>query len=194
MRDIAAFHQAVVRAYSSAAAAGNAAAGPEEALAVITGTLPRLLGDKESHLQPGNLKEGEKQQFACGCFVVTPDGKFNFLVAPVNFGPTQRHMKIDITLGHPGSVVKNKQPLLLANTDTHATFVKILETFRAGSAVFAPLMWGRDALGVIICASQARNTFSEADLEVHAAFGHLAAALWIAHRGPAYLDKLIPGA
>jgi signal transduction protein with GAF and PtsI domain len=141
-------------------------------------------------LQPGNLKEGEKQQFACGCFVVTPDGKFNLLVAPVNFGPAQRHMKIDITLGHPGWVVKSKQPILLANTDTHTTFIRILETFRAGSAVFAPLMWGRDALGVIVCASQARNTFSDVDLAVHVAFSHLAAALWIAHRGPAYLDKL----
>jgi len=190
MRDMAAFHQEVVRAYSSAAGAGNAAAGPEEALAVITGTLPRLLGDKESHLQPGNLKEGEKQQFACGCFVVTPDGKSNLLLAPINFGPTQRHMKIDVNLGHPGWVVQNKKPLLLANTDTHPTFVKILETFRAGSAVFAPVMRGPQLLGQIICASQARNTFCEVDLEVHVAFGHLAAALWMAHRGPEYLNKL----
>ena len=191
MRDIAAFHHEAIRALRQAGAEANAAAGPEEAIRVITETLPRVLGDRESHLQSGNLKEGEKQQFACGCFVVTPDGKFNLLVAPVNFGPAQRHMKIDITLGHPGSVVKNKQPLLLANTDTHKSFVKILETFRAGSAVFAPLIWGRDAVGVIICASQARNTFSEADLEVHVAFSHLAAALWMAHRGPVYLDKLL---
>jgi hypothetical protein len=190
MRDIAAFHQEVIRAFGNAAAAGNAAAGPEEALAVITDLLPRLLGDKESHLQPGNLKEGEKQQFACGCFVVTPDGKSNLLLAPINFGPTQRHMKIDVNLGHPGWVVQNKKPMLLANTDTHQTFVKILETFRAGSAVFAPVMWGPQLLGQIICASQARNTFCEEDLEVHVAFGHLAAALWMAHCGPEYLNKL----
>ena len=190
MRDIAAFHQEVIRGFGQAAAAGNAAAGPEEALAVITDTLTRLLGDKESHLQPGNLKEGEKQQFACGCFFVTPDEKSNLLLAPINFGPSQRHMKIDVKLGHPGWVVQNKKPLLLANTDTHSMFVRILETFRAGSAVFAPLMLGPEILGVIICASQARNTYCEADLEVHVAFGHLAAALWMAHRGPAYLNKL----
>lgn len=190
MRDIAAFHQEVIRAFGNAAAAGNAAPGPEEALTVITDLLPRFLGDKESHLQPGNLKEGEKQQFACGCFVVTPDGKSNLLLAPINFGPTQRHMKIDVNLGHPGWVVQNKKPLLLANTDTHPTFVRILETFRAGSAVFAPVMWGPQLLGQIICASRARNTFCEVDLEVHVAFGHLAAALWMAHRGPEYLNKL----
>src|SRR6266403_4703074 len=115
MRDIAAFHQETIRALRLAGAEANAAAGPEEAIRVITETLPRLLGDRESHLQLGNLKEGEKQQFACGCFVMTPDRKFNLLVAPVNFGAAQRHMQIDIALGHPGSVVKNKQPLLLAN-------------------------------------------------------------------------------
>jgi hypothetical protein len=190
MRDIAAFHREALRALTAAGAEANAATGPEAAIQIVTETLPKLLGDRESHTVPGNLKEGEQQQFACGCFVVTPDGKHNLLVAPVNFGPTQRHMKIDIALGHPGSVVKNKQPLLLANTDTHKSFVKILETFRAGSAVFAPLMWGREALGVVVCASQARNTYSEADLEVHTAFSHLAAALWMAHGGPAYLSRL----
>lgn len=190
MRDIAAFHQEAIRVLGRAAAEASTAAGPEEALWVITETLPKLLGDRESHLQPGNLKEGERQQFACCCFVVTPDRKSNVLVAPVNFGPRQRHMKIDIELGHPGHVVTTKQPMLLANTDKHKSFVKILETFRAGSAVFAPLMWKGDALGVIICASQARNTMSEVDLEVHVAFSHLAAAQWVAHQGPEYLRAL----
>src|SRR5258706_4427624 len=99
-------------------------------------------------------------------------------------------MKIGSELGHPGQVVKTKQPMLLANTDEHKSFVKILETFRAGSAVFAPLMWGTEPLGVIVCASQARNTFSEADLEVHIAFSHLAAAQWMAHAGPVYLKPV----
>jgi GAF domain-containing protein len=190
MRDIAGFHQEAIRAMARAGAEASAATGPEEALWAITRALPGLLGDRESHLQLGNLKDGEKQQFACCCFVVTPDRRSNFLVAPVNFGPTQHHMKIDIGLGHPGHVVTTMRPMLLANTDTHKSFVKILETFRAGSAVFAPLMWRGDALGVIACASQARNTFSEPDLEVHVAFSHLAAAQWTAHQGPEYLRKV----
>lgn len=190
MRDIGGFYQEAIRALARTGGEASAAAGPEDALWAITRSLPELLGDRESHLQPGNLKEGEKQQFACGCFVVTPDRRSNFLVAPVNFGPAQRHMKIDIELGHPGHVVKTKQPMLLANTDTHRSFVKILETFRAGSAVFAPLMWRGEALGVIICASQARNTFSETDLEVHVAFSHLAATQWMAQHGPEYLQRV----
>lgn len=190
MRDIAGFREQAIRALARAGAEAGAAAGPEDALWAITRTLPELLGDRESHLRPGNLKQGEQQQFACCCFVVTPDRRSNFLVAPVNFGPTQRHMKMDIELGHPGHVVKTKQPMLLANTDAHRSFVKILETFRAGSAVFAPLLWRGDALGVIICASQARNTFSEPDLDVHVAFSHLAAAQWMAQQGPEYLQSV----
>lgn len=190
MRDVAAFRAEALRVLSAVGGEASKAAGPEEALWTITKALPQLLGDRESHLQPGNLKEGEKQQFACCCFVVTPDRQHNLLVAPVNFGTKQRHMKIGIDLGHPAHVVKTRQPMLLANTDTHKSFVKILETFRAGSAVFAPLMWGEEALGVIICASQARHTFNEVDLEAHIAFSHLAAAQWMAHAGPAYLGKL----
>ena len=183
MRDIAAFHHAAMRALGRAAAAANSAAGPEEALQVITEALPRLLGDRQSHLQPGNLKAGEKQQFACCCFVVTPARESQLLVAPVNFLPEQRHTRIGIDLGHPGHVLKTKRPLLLANTDEHKSFVKILLTFRAGSAVFAPLLWKGDAIGVIVCAAQARYTMTDADLEVHIAFSHLAAAALMAHGG-----------
>jgi hypothetical protein len=191
-RDLARFHQEAIRALSAAGAAASAAATPEEALWAITQTLPGLLGDREAHRRPGNLNAGEHQQYACGCFLVTPDQRSQVLVAPVNFGSTQRHMQIDIALGHPGAVVARKQPLLLADTARHPSFVQILETFRAGSAVFAPLLWGGDALGVLLCASQARQTFTAADLAVHVAFSHLAAAQWMAHAGPASLTQLAP--
>lgn len=110
--------------------------------------------------------------------------------APVNYGPTQRHQKIDVTLGHPGRVVATGKPMMLANTDEHQSFVKILQTFRAGSVVFAPMIWGAKTLGLIVCAAQARNTMSADDLEVHTAYANLAAALWIAHAGPALLARL----
>ena len=192
MRDIAAFHRAAIDALARAGAEASKAAGPEEALWVITGTLPKLLGDREAHLQPGNLKEGEKQQFACCCFVVTPDRQSMLLIAPVNFAEGQRHTKIAIDLGHPGHVVNTKQPMLLANTDEHKSFVKILQKFRGGSAVFAPLLWQGDAIGVIVCAGQARYTMTEADLEVHVAFSHLAAAQWVAHGGAEWLKRDMP--
>ena len=190
MRDLGAFRRDAVAALARAGAAASAATGPEEALLTITETLSDLLGDRDAHLVPGALKEGERQQFACCGFVVTPDRRSMLLVAPVNFAPGQRHSKIDIELGHPGHVLKTRQPMLLANTDEHRSFVKILQTFRAGSAVFAPLVWDGDAIGVIVCAAQARNTMGEADLETHVAFSHLAAAQWVAHGGADYLRTL----
>ena len=189
MRDLAALRHEALRALSRAGVEASAASGPEQALWAITRTLPEVLGDRDAHLQPGNLKEGEKQQCASGCFMVMPDRQTNILVAPVNFGPQQHYMRIAHDLGHPGHVIKTKQPMLLANTDEHRSFVKILETFRAGSPVFAPIMWQGEALGVLICAAQARHTMGEPDLEVLVAFSHLAAAQWIAHRGPEWLGK-----
>ena len=192
MRDLAAFRQEALRALTRAGAEANAASGPEEAVWAITRTLPELLGDREAHLQPGNLKEGEKQQFACCCFIVTPDRASQVLLAPVNFLPEQRHTFIAIDLGHPGHVVQTKQPMILANTDEHRSFVKILQKFRAGSAVFAPLMWRGDSIGVIVCAGQARYTMSDSDLEVHVAFSHLAAAAWMSHGGYASFARNVP--
>ena len=189
MRDLGAFRRDAIAALARVGAAASAATGPEEALLTVTETLSDLLGDREAHLVPGALKE-ERQQFACCGFVVTPDRRSMLLVAPVNFAPGQLHTKIDIELGHPGHVLKTRQPMLLSNTDEHRSFVKILQTFRAGSAVFAPLVWDGDAIGVIVCAAQARNTMGEADLETHVAFGHLAAAQWVAHGGADYLRRL----
>jgi hypothetical protein len=190
VRDLSAFRQEAIRALNRAGEEASCAPGPEEALRVITEALFNLLGDRTAHLQPGNLKEGEQQQFACCCFIVTPDRKSNQIFAPVNFGPKQHYQKIDLGHGHPGQTVRNRKPILLANTDEHQSFVRILETFRAGSAVFAPLMWKSAAIGLLNCASQGRNTFNEADFEVNIAFSHLAAAQWIAHQGPAYLAQL----
>ena len=191
MRDLATFGRQAIASLAYAGAAANAAAGPEEALWAITETLPKLLGDREAHLVPGNLERGERQQFASCCFMVTLDCRSMLLAAPVNFGPRQRHTKIDIGLGHPGHVLATKQSMLLTNTDEHRSFVKILETFRSGSAVFAPLMWKSEALGVIVCAAQARNTMGEPDLAAHVAFSHLAAAQWVAHGGADYLRRLV---
>ena len=192
MRDVAAFREQALHALARASAEANAASGPEEAVWAYTKTLPELLGDREAHLKPGALKDGEKQQFACCCFVVTPDRRSQVLLAPVNFLPEQRHTVIAIDLGHPGHVVQTKEPMILKNTDEHRSFVKILQKFRAGSAVFAPLMWRGDSIGVIVCAGQARHTMSEVDLEVNVAFSHAAAAAWMAHGGYAAFERGVP--
>ena len=187
MRDPADLSQHAFVTLGRVAAQAAAAADAETALSCVTAALPDLLGDREARLKPGNLKPGEREAYACGCFLITPDGRHNMLFAPINFGPGQGHMKIGVDQGHPGWVVCHREPLLLANTEDHPSFIQILETFRAGSAVFAPLTWKGALLGQIICAAQVRNTYDEADLEVLITFANLASALWIAHAGPAML-------
>ncbi len=189
-RNLEYFYQNAIRMLGEVTQQGAAAANAEEAVLGVTGALVNLLGDRNAHLVPGNLKAGEFQQFACGAFFLTPDGKSNLLIAPVNYAPEQVHMKVDATLGHPGWMVTNQKPLLLVNTDLDRSFVKILKTFRAGSVCYAPIKWGATYHGQIICAAQARYTMTEADLAVHTAFCHLAGALWVARGGPEYLQKL----
>jgi len=162
----------------------------EAAIYTLNKALSENLGDRQAHLAQGNLKEGETQQFACGAFFLSEDGKENVLIGPVNYHPDQKNMRIDATLGHPGWIVANKKPLILTNTDNEPSFVKILRTFRAGSVVYAPIFWGGKFLGQIICACQARNVMSQVDLDKLEVACRVAGMVWAAHNGPAYLREL----
>lgn len=183
MRDLTAFYSRAYKAMAGAAEEAGAAATPENALAAFTRTARETLGHREKALEAGNLKEGEKDQYACGAFFVLEGGTEQILLAPQNYHSDQRHMVIGTDVGHPAWVVANRRPLLLTNTDHHQSFVKILRTFRGGSVVYAPVEWKGVFLGQIICAAQARNVMEEADLEVCVALANLAAAFWVAHGG-----------
>ena len=189
-RDIENFNKHAKRILEDVALEADAAQNAEDAINVITLALVNLLGDRDAHLQPGNLKKGEFQQFACGALFLTPDGLSNQLIAPVNYHPDQIHMKLDSTIGHPGWMVKNQKPLLLRNTDLDKSFVKILRTFRAGSVCYAPIKLENTYFGQIICAAQGRNTMTEDDLAVHISFCQLASTLWVAKDGPNYMKSI----
>lgn len=190
MRDLQEFYARSVALLARVAEEGSKAAGPEEALSVVTRAAFENLGYREAALEPSNLKEGEKDQYACGTFFVLPGGEKQILLAPQNYGPTQNYMVIGTDLGHPGWMVKNRKPLILPNTDEHKSFVKILETFRGGSVVYAPIQWQGQFLGQMICAGQARNVMQDADLEVLVALCNLAASLWVGHGGLEALEKI----
>ncbi len=177
-------------ALARATRAGCAAPGPEAALRELTSVCPAVLGDKQAHLRPGALKPAERPFSICGAFMLTPDRRHNLLLAEIGFPPEQHRLQIDATLGHPGWVVEHQEPLILANTDLDANFQQILKTARMGSALYAPMIWQGEFLGQIVCASQARDTYQQADLDVLVAFAETAAALWIAHSGPALLGDL----
>jgi len=176
-------------AFARIAAEGAAAPGPEEALWAITRTVPALLGDPAAALRPNAFREEPAPRIgaAATVFLRMPDGRHHLISAPVNFAPSQHHELVAIELGHPGHVAKTRQPMLLHDTALHASFVKILQSFRAGSSMFAPLLWQGEYLGVLICANAARGTYAEADLAALQGFAGLGAALFMAHGGPAWL-------
>ena len=179
-------------AFARVAAEGAAAHGPEEALWAITRTVPALLGNPAAALRPNAFREDPAPSIgaAATVFLRMPDGRHHLITAPVNFAPSQHHELVAIELGHPGHVAKTRQPMLLHDTALHASFVKILQSFRAGSSMFAPLLWQGDYLGVLICANAARGTYAEADLAALQGFAGLGAALFMAHGGPAWLAAM----
>jgi hypothetical protein len=163
------------------------AAGPEEAMHALARGCFDLLGDREAHLKPGALKEGERQFFVAGAFFVLPDRRYHMLVGSLGFPPEQRRLMVPIDGGHPGWVYANRSKLLLENTDEHGTFRQYLKTSRMGSTIFAPIMWQGEFHGQLIMAAQARNTMRPVDLSIIVAASRIAAGCWMAHGGPAWL-------
>jgi signal transduction protein with GAF and PtsI domain len=111
-------------------------------------------------------------------------------VAEHGFPPEQHRLRIPVDLGHPGWVAEHRRPLILANTDDDPDFRQILETARMGSALYGPMLWRGRMLGQLVTASQARNTYAAADLEILVCSAHVAAAVFVAHGGPAFLGSI----
>jgi hypothetical protein len=189
-RDWAALHQAALQALARATEQADGAPDVESALRPLTAATLAVLGDRQAHLRPGGLKPGEKQFTVSGIFLVTPDRRHNLLVAEHGFPPEQHRLRIPVDLGHPGWVVTHRRALILANTDDDPDFKQILKTSRMGSALFGPMFWRGELLGQLVTASQARHTYAQPDLDVVEAFAHVAAAVYVAHGGPAFLKTL----
>ena len=176
-------------------AAGQAAvdtAGPEEAIRALMRPCFDLLGDREAHLRPGALKDGERQYFVAGAFIVTPDKRYHMLVGNTGFPPEQDRLMVPIDAGHPGWVYANRSKLILENTDEHGAFRQYLKTSRMGSTIFAPMIWQGEFLGQVIMAAQARYTMRKDDLAVLVAVSKIATAVWVAKGGTAWIAAHYP--
>ena len=190
-RDVHAWRAEALAALAAATQAANGAPDVERALRYLTAATQEVLGDKEAHLRPGGLRAGEHQFTDSGIFLMTPDRQHQLLVAEHGFPPEQHRLRIPIDLGHPGWVAQHQRPLVLTNTDEAPDFRQILKTARMGSALFGPMIWRGQMLGVIITAAQARYTYGPIDLDLFMGFAHVAAAVYIAHGGPAWLQTLV---
>jgi len=189
-RDARALRDAAWAALDEAVRAAGEGPNAEQALGHLTAATRDALGDPDAHLRPGALKPGEHQFTVSGVFLVTPDGAHNLLVAEHGFPPEQHRLRIPVDLAHPGWVVEHRQSLLLANTDDDPGFTQILKTARMGSALYGPMVWRGRMLGQLVTASQARNTYGPADLEILVCFAHVAAAVYMAHGGPEFLRSI----
>ena len=161
----------------------------EKVLKLITFFSYRYLGNRSKTKIKKNLKNNEKNQFACGSFILLNSQK-QILIAPQNYAREQNYMTLKTNVGHPGWVIKNKKKLILPNTDKHKSFVRILKTFRAGSAIYAPIILNKKIIGQIICASQARNVMEEVDLTYLCMLSNLASLYWVKLNGKSEIKKL----
>lgn len=177
-------------ALAAAARAALDAADVEAGMALVTRAAMDHLGDVEAHLRPGALKEGERNFRVSGVFLVTPDGARHLLVAEHGFPPEQHRLSFPLDTAHPGWVIRNRRPLVIPNTDENPDFKQILKTARMGSALYAPLFWRGEAIGLLITASQARNAFAQGDLDLLNGAANFVSAYYMANGGPALLRSL----
>src|SRR5215468_1350178 len=186
MRNLNGRRESLVLAFKRVAQEAAVAEHAEEAVWAVTRTLPLLLGNRGVQARLDAQQHGAEPTSAAAAFVATPDGR-HLVTAPVNFRPEQYHELVPISLGHPGFVARTRRGIFLADTSDHENFVKILQTFRAGSAMQLPMLWKGGYLGVLICANAARGAFDELDFAAMEIFADLTAALWMAHGGPDWL-------
>lgn len=170
---------------------GLQAAGPEAAIANVTGTVVNLLGDHQAHLKPGALVGEERQFSVSGFFMLSADRSNVVMIGSQNFPTEQYRLTVKSDYAHPGQVVESGKPLILENTDDDAGFRQILKTSRMGSSIYAPMLWQGQVLGMLICGAQARYTYRPIDLEILEQFAEVALALWLASGGPDNLDEIL---
>jgi len=190
-RDVHTLRAQALATLAEATRAANDAPDVERALKYLTAATQEVLGDKEAHLRPGGLRAGERQFVVSCIFLITADRQHHLLVAEHGFPPEQHRMRIPFDLGHPGWVAQHQRPLVLTNTDEVPDFRQILKTARMGSALFGPMFWRGHMLGQVLTAAQARHTYGPIDLDIFMGFAHAAAAVYMAHGGPAWCRTLV---
>ncbi|MEM6439754.1 MAG: GAF domain-containing protein [Pseudomonadota bacterium] len=184
----------VLAALATALAEAAAAPDLEAALTPLTSVAYTLLGDPEAAARPGMLKESERDYRIAGVFLISPDRRYNMLVANRNFPTEQRRLSVPIEWNHPGEVVRTEAPILLRNTDEEEKFRQFLKTSKMGSTIYFPIHAGpqKNMVGQIVAASQARTTYDETDLARLGLLAAAAALVWEAKDGPAWLAADYP--
>ena len=80
----------------------------EKVLKLITKFSYENLGNRSKARKKTNLKKKEKNQYACGSFILL-NSKKQMLIAPQNYARDQKYMLLNTNIGHPGWVIKIKE-------------------------------------------------------------------------------------
>lgn len=163
---------------------------PEAALRHYTRSARAILGDLDAGKKPGALRPGERDFRVSGVFFAAPARDHLILVADHDFPAEQRYLRISINDSRPGHTVRNAAPVVVPNTDVDTNFRKILSSARMGSAVYCPMLWDGQAIGMFNVAAQARGTFDGTDLQAAMLFADAATGRWMAKGGPHYIAGL----
>ena len=164
----------------------------ERALEHLTALAIAELGDKTAVERPGALKAGERDYRVSGVFLITPDRKYNMLIANQGFPPEQRRLSIPIAWNHPGAVVETQKPLLLENTDEHSSFRQFLRSSRMGSSIYVPMFGDDGMFGQIVVAAQVRRTYRPEDLAAMSEIAARGETLWRRFAGAEWLKTDYP--
>lgn len=183
---------AFIQAAGAAIAGLATAQGFETALGGLARAAADLLGDPDRGTVPGTLKAGERDYRIGGTFLITPDRAYNMLVGSSGFPPEQRRLMIPIGWNHPGLVVAEERPLLVADTDQDTRFRQFLKTSRMGSSLYVPILASGRMIGQIVAAAQPRGTYDAVDLDRLGLLGAAAAQVWHRFDGMAWLEADYP--
>ena len=183
---------AYIRAAGAVLGALAEADGLEAALSRLARAAVDLLGDPDRAAVPDTLKPGERDYRIGGTFLITPDRAYNMLVGAHGFPPEQRRLMIPIGWNHPGLVVAEQRPLLVADTDQDDRFRQFLKTSRMGSSLYVPVFAGGRMIGQIVAAAQPRGTYDATDLDRLGVLGAAATMVWHRFDGEAWLRADYP--
>ncbi|RJP34116.1 MAG: GAF domain-containing protein [Actinobacteria bacterium] len=99
---------------------------------------------------------------------------------------SEANLAIPIDYGMIGTVVRDKNTILLQDTDKEQEYRQLLESQRIRSAIYTPMKWREEVYGVAFAGNQERESFNENDLNLLSALS-VQAALAI-HNSRLYSD------
>lgn len=119
-------------------------------------------------------------------FSYSPDRESLSIAASDGVSEGEANLSVPLEYGVVGQVVRERESVLLHDTDRERGYRQLLESQRIRSAIYAPMKWRDEVYGVAFAGSQTKDGFNENDLNLLSALA-VQAALAI-HNSRLYSD------